>query len=641
MAAKGGSQHHNVAKLKEAKAKVLDFVRQGLPLQEAILKADRKPDVMKDWRKDAQFMADLELAKAEGEKTLSIVSGEAKYKISFEDFSREFLDSPIFPHHRAWIDVLEGREPSWIHPAMNYEPANSKRLLINVPPEHAKSTVITVNYCVYRIAMDPNIKITIVSKTQERAKEYLYSIKQRLSHERWAKMQAIYGSAGGWKEDADTWKADRIYLSRDSTEKDPTVQALGIGGQITGARSNLIILDDVVTTANAHEWEKQLLWLQRDVVTRLGDNGKLLIVGTRIASNDLYREIRNAEHWVGGKTPFTYFAMPAVLEFDEKPEQWVTLWPKSHIPWEGSDESVLPDENGLYPKWDGPALFRRRSEVSPSAWALVYQQQDVQEDSIFSPACVQGSINRMRKRGPLKAGVPGHPKERGAWYTIMGLDPAMTGNTAAVVMTVDRNTRKRYVLDVVNMVEPTPTKIRNLIEDWVDKYQPQELRIEINAHQKAYALDDDLRSYLASVGVRFSSQFTGKNKWDTSFGVAAMSGLFGTIRNGSHQRDNLLELPSQDTSEGVKALIQQLITWKPDTKGKTDCVMALWFCELRAREMISNGSINQSHITNRWATRKQLEQRYVMNVNDYELSMYEQEDDGIRYPVDRAARRQP
>ena len=623
MAAKGGSQHHNVAKLKEAKAKVLDFVRQGLPLQEAILKADRKPDVMKDWRKDAQFMADLELAKAEGEKTLSIVSGEAKYKISFEDFSREFLDSPIFPHHRAWIDVLEGREPSWIHPAMNYEPANSKRLLINVPPEHAKSTVITVNYCVYRIAMDPNIKITIVSKTQERAKEYLYSIKQRLSHERWAKMQAIYGSAGGWKEDADTWKADRIYLSRDSTEKDPTVQALGIGGQITGARSNLIILDDVVTTANAHEWEKQLLWLQRDVVTRLGDNGKLLIVGTRIASNDLYREIRNAEHWVGGKTPFTYFAMPAVLEFDEKPEQWVTLWPKSHIPWEGSDESVLPDENGLYPKWDGPALFRRRSEVSPSAWALVYQQQDVQEDSIFSPACVQGSINRMRKRGPLKAGVPGHPKERGAWYTITGLDPAMTGNTAAVVMTVDRNTRKRYVLDVVNMVEPTPTKIRNLIEDWVDKYQPQELRIEINAHQKAYALDDDLRSYLASVGVRFSSQFTGKNKWDTSFGVAAMSGLFGTIRNGSHQRDNLLELPSQDTSEGVKALIQQLITWKPDTKGKTDCVMALWFCELRAREMISNGSINQSHITNRWATRKQLEQRYVMNVNDYELSMYE------------------
>ena len=290
---------------------------------------------------------------------------------------------------------------------------------------------------------------------------------------------------------------------------------------------------------------------------------------------------------------------------------------------EGSEEGVLPDENGLYPKWDGPALFRRRSEVSPSAWALVYQQQDVQEDSIFPPSAVQGSINRMRKRGPLKPGVPGHPSEPGAWYTIMGLDPAMSGNTAAVIMTVDRNSRQRWILDVENMKDPTPQKVQELIETWVEKYRPQELRIEINAHQKAYSLDQDLQQYLASQGVKFSSQFTGKNKWDTSFGVAAMSGLFGTVRNNTHQDDNLIELPSQDGSEGIKALIQQLITWRPDTRGPTDCVMALWFCELRAKEVISNARINQSHMNNKWATRRQLENRYVVNVNDYEFSQYE------------------
>ncbi len=619
MVAKAGKEHHNVAALREAKAKVLEFIKQGLDLPDAIARADRKPDVMKVWRKDEQFMKALEKARAEGEKTLSIVSGDAKFKIGFEEFSKEFLDSPIFPHHRSWIDLLEGREPSYLHESMVYDPASKKRLLINVPPEHAKSTVITVNYCVYRIAMDPNIKITIVSKTQERAKEYLYSIKQRLSHERWAKLQAVYGSAGGWKEDADTWKADRIYLSRDSTEKDPTVQALGIGGQITGARSNLIILDDVVTTSNAHEWEKQLLWLQRDVVTRLGDSGKLLVVGTRIASNDLYREIRSAEHWTGGKSPFTYLSMPAVLEFDDDPEKWVTLWPKSHLPWEGSDEDILPDEDGLYPKWNGPALFRRRSEVSPSAWALVYQQQDVQEDSIFPPLCVQGSINGMRKRGPLRVGTAGHPREQGNWYTIMGLDPAMSGRTAAVIMTVDRTTRKRYVLDVENMSEPTPQKIQDLIENWVEKYRPHELRIETNAHQKAYALDTDLQQFLASVGVKFSSQFTGKNKWDTGFGVAAMAGLFGTLRGKEHQNDNLIELPSQEGSEGIKSLIQQLITWEPNTKGKTDCVMALWFCELRAREVIGVTRSNQAHLSNKWATRSQLQNRFTINVNDYEF----------------------
>jgi hypothetical protein len=625
MAAGKGAEHHNVIALREAKAKVLDFVRQGLDLPDAIMRAERKPDVMKVWKQDEKFMRDLDKARAEGEKTLSIVSGDAKFKISFEEFSKEFLDSPIFDHHRSWIDVLEGREPSWIHESMVYEPSSNRRLLVNVPPEHAKSTVITVNYCVYMICMNPEIKISIVSKTQERAKEYLYSIKQRLTNERWSKMQAVYGPSGGWKESADTWKADRIYLARNSTEKDPTVQALGIGGQITGARANLIILDDVVTTSNAHEWEKQLNWLQKDVVTRIGDYGKLLIVGTRIAANDLYREIRNPAHWTGGKTPFTYFSMPAVLEFADKPEDWVTIWPKSHIPWEGASDDLEPDENGLYPKWDGPALFRRRSEVSPITWALVYQQQDVQDDSIFPPACINGSINGMRKRGPLKPGVPGHPSEKGAWYTIMGLDPAMTGNTAAVIMTVDRNTRKRYILDVENMTDPTPQKIEKLIEDWAHKYKPQELRIEINAHQKAYALDQDLREFLAHNGIKFSSQFTGKNKWDTAFGVAAMAGLFGSMRDNEHQDDNLMELPSQEGSEGVKALIQQLITWSPDTKGKTDCVMALWFCELRAREVINVTRKGVTFGNNRWATKRQMNSRYIVNVNEYEFGEYEEE----------------
>lgn len=128
-----------------------------------------------------------------------------------------------------------------------------------------------------------------------------------------------------------------------------------------------------------------------------------------------------------------------------------------------------------------------------------------------------------------------------------------------------------------------------------------------------------MRNYLASHGVKFSSQFTGRNKWDVGFGVAAMSGLFGTMRNNVHQDDNLMELPSQDGSEGIKALIQQLITWKPDTKGKTDCVMALWFCELRAREVIGTTRMGQSHIPNKWATARQQNTRYIVNLNDYEL----------------------
>jgi hypothetical protein len=498
---------------------------------------------------------------------------------------------------------------------MTYEPGALNRILINVPPEHAKSTVITTNYVVHKIVTNPNSRVIIVSKTQGMARKFLGAIKTRLSHPAYTKLQVAFGPNGGYKADATQWSADMIYLGtgRDSGEKDPTVQALGFGSQIYGARADLIILDDVVMGSNAHEWEKQLEWIQKEVITRLGRHGKLVIVGTRIAAVDLYKMIRDPGQWTGGKSPFTYFAQPAVLEFDEKPENWKTLWPKSNMQ---ENEIDGADENGLFPKWDGPSLFTRRSEVAPSVWAMVYQQEDVQEDSIFSPTCVAGSVNGMRKRGPLKAGVPGHPKHTDSTYTVIGLDPAMAGATGAVVITYNRTDGKIYVLDAVNMTEPTPAKIQDLIEEWVDKYRPQELRIEINAHQKAYALDENLRQFLAQYGCQLNSHFTGKNKWDTSFGVASMASLFGNTRDGRFQDNNLIELPSNEGSEGLKTLVQQLITWKPDTRNPTDTVMALWFAVIRVRELMQQSTRVGQYQTNRWATRAQMASRGSINLDE-------------------------
>jgi hypothetical protein len=393
-----------------------------------------------------------------------------------------------------------------------------------------------------------------------------------------------------------------------------------MGGQIYGARADLIILDDCITTANAHEWDKQINWLQKEVITRLGKNGKLLIVGTRIAANDFYKELRNPKHWSNGKCPFTYMAMPAVLEFGENPEEWVTLWPKSDHPWDG-DEDELPDEQGLFPKWDGPSLFKRRGEVTPSTWALVYQQEDVEEDSIFPPALVQSCVKGMRKRGQLKPGAVGHPTQVEG-YTVVGFDPAMgRGHAAFVAMTYNRADGKMYVLDCENMSEPTPQKIRAMIEEFTLKYRPNEFRVEINAHQKAYELDSDLRDWLSQHGTSLKPHFTAKNKWDTSHGVASMSTMLGTMHDGVFQKNNLIEFPSSDGSEGVKALIQQLITWKPETKGKTDCVMAMWFAFLRLRELMQQSTVIARYSENRWATRAQLSKRGTVNLD---LALQEQ-----------------
>ena len=607
----------------EAQEKVLLQLEQGSTITAAMASVGRNDVTFRQWSMtDPKFKERADKARLVGKGIIADL-GDLK-SISFPDFCEQFLDARLFEHQLNWLDLIEGNEPRWMPPGITYEPGDPKRVLINVPPEHAKSTTITTNYVLYNIVTNPNARVIIVSKTQGMARKFLGAIKTRLSHPAYIKLQTAFGPNGGYKADATQWSADMIYLGtgRDSGEKDPTVQALGFGSQIYGARADLIILDDVVMNSNAHEWEKQIEWLQKEVITRLGRHGKLLIVGTRVAPIDLYKMIRDPGQWSGGKTPFTYCAMPAVLEFDEKPEHWKTLWPKSNLQENEVDEA---DADGLYPKWDGPSLFKRRSEVAPSVWAMVYQQEDVQEDSIFSPSCVAGSVNGMRKRGPLKAGVPGHPKHIDASYTIIGLDPAMAGATAAVVATYNRSDGKIYILDCINMTEPTPAKIQTLIEEWVDKYRPQELRIEINAHQKAYALDENLRNFLASYGCQLNSHFTGKNKWDTSFGVASMASLFGNTRDGRFQDNNLIELPSNEGSEGLKALVQQLITWKPDTRNPTDCVMALWFAVIRIRELMQTSSRVGQYAQNRWATRAQKANRGSLNLDEAFASQWSEQ----------------
>lgn len=274
----------------EAKEKVLLMLAQGSTIAQAMGSVNRNEVTFRQWSmKDTDFKDRADKARLEGKGI------KADFKnlkdISFEDFSQQFLDTSLFDHHKDWIDLIEGREPRYMHPAMTYEPGAANRVLINVPPEHAKSTVVTINYVTYRLAVDPNVRIIIVSKTQGMARKFLSAIKTRLSHPNWIKLQTAFGPQGGYKADSQTWSADMIYLGtgRDSGEKDPTVQALGFGSQIYGARADLIILDDVVMNSNSHEWEKQIEWLQKEVITRLGRHGKLLIVGTRVAPVDLYK----------------------------------------------------------------------------------------------------------------------------------------------------------------------------------------------------------------------------------------------------------------------------------------------------------------------------------------------------------------
>lgn len=603
---------------KEKKDTVLAYMRQGISVAEACRDLDITKQTIQYYKQsDKDFRADYERMRLM--KTAGAVAGKIEVP-DFPEFCMDYLDTQLFNHQLQWYDVLEGRPPRNLHENQIFKQGDPGMIIVNTPPEHSKSTTITVNYTTWRICQDPNVRIIIVSQTQEMAKRFLRAIKDRLAgaNPSYKKLQHDFAPEGGFDANSASWTADSIYVNaeaRDSGEATPTVQALGMNGQIYGNRADIIILDDTVTGKNAHEFEKQIDWIQREVINRLTyPGGTLLLVGTRLAPVELYSEIQKPE-WYGQdeESPWTYLTQPAVLEFAEHPDDWVVLAPWTNRPPVslGTRKLVETNADGLYPWHSGKALARRRATSSPQNWKMVYQQEQVVEDAIFPANKVAASIDGMRAAGLMSPGAPGHrPHGMDGLYVVGGFDPAITGHAAAVVLGVDRMSGMRYVLDVWTAPNQKPDDLFNKLKGWTVKYHMHEWVIEKNAMNLMVTQNRDLRNFLGSRGTILKEHFTGNNKNDADFGVASMSMLF----DGAMEDRGLIRLPSRSQNEGVKALVEQLVTWFPQTKAKQDTVMALWFAETRARELV-NDIETVFHLSNEYQSPRDKAKQHTIDLD--------------------------
>lgn len=537
--------------------------------------------------------------------------------LSFAEFSEEYLGAVVPPHMLNVVDLIEGREPRWLHPSMHYEKGDDDWILCNLPVEHGKTATVSINYATYRVCLDPNVRILVVSKAQTLAKKILLGIKERLTEPKYAKLISTYGPMGGFMADAKAWTTEMIYVGgREAGEKDPTVQALGIGGQVYGSRADLIIIDDAVDTTNCHDYVKQINYVQSMLGSRLSDDGLMLMLGTRIATQDMYSEITNPDLYPDEESPWTKLVMPAVLEFDEDPEKWVTLWPRTNMPPISKRADKTPGPDGMFPKWDGPALAARRRKVLPNVWSRVYMQESGVEGEVAFPRKVVKGCTSGRRPGLIPAGMPGcRPEGMAGLIVVAGLDPASAGHTAAVVVGLDPNGFKRYVLDIRDKAGMLPDETRAMVYELTDKYGIGEWVIERNALQTWIAYDREMNDYLRARGCVVRPHFTGTIKHDPDFGVAAMAALFQGWETGH----NLIDLPSTHDSEGSKALADQLSTWipKPPKQQRTDTVMALWFAELACKARVqAMSAFGRSHARNPFLTQADRNRQVTLNLHE-------------------------
>lgn len=606
--------------MKEAKLLVLSAIANGAKVEQACQLVDRSVETYRMWmRDDTAFNDDVQ----------KLRDAHAKHGVGqapvpdFDVFCADYLNQPLHRHQLNMWDVIEGRPPRDPDPSMRHqrgmqwdsrtEGAPAGRVIINLPPGHAKTTTFSINYITWLIHKDPNLKIIVVCKDQNLAKQILGAVKFRLTSPVYRDMHARFAPEGGWKDSEQQWAATQFYASGKSDgEKDPTMQALGIGGRIYGQRADVIILDDGVTLANVAQFDDQRRWLDQEVESRLDGAGLLALLGTRVAPSDLYSTMRDVVN-MDDDPVYTYFSMPAVLsEGDGNPDNWVTLWPE---------------------RFSGKQLRKiRRDETT---WALVYQQQDVAEDATFNAKAIRASVNSQRFPGPMTDIGMGHrPGGMSGLYVVGGLDPATVGHTAMIVTGADRQTQKRYVLDGVNVRQMTPKQMREHVFRLTDLYHINEWVIERNAFQRFLTQDEQLVRYLRERGCKLTEHYTTENKYDPDFGISAMAQLFMTAGeppsnggDGIWRRTPdtaLIELPNERQNPWVGELINQMVIWQPSGMkqgSKTDLVMALWFTEIGVRRILDRGRNRPTHATNPFASSRRLRDRQTIDIATYREAM--------------------
>lgn len=599
----------------EAKQLVVDRIAAGDSRFDAMRAVDRAVETFRNWKyTDSDFR--LKIAAARKRATLGRVAGPRVP--DFPEFCARYLRRPLPEHQlRAW-DVINHRAPRTMHPAMVHSPGayGGDYAILNFPPGHAKSTVWSVQYCVWRINRDPNIRIVIVSKTEGMAKKFLSSIQFILTNPVYQEMHTAFGPEGSWRPagrgEGGSWREDAIYVNgRTSAEKDPTVQCFGVGSQIYGQRSDLILLDDIVDFSNAGMYEKHGDWIAQDVFSRLEDDGErdgqLLIVGTRVAPMDIYRHLRDGAKDADDQPLYTYFSQPAILEGSTGPSSgWKVLWP------ERLDAKKLARKKGAF--------------TDPRRFELIYQQNDVSDDAPFPMEAVQASINRRRYEGPMHPGVPGH-RTAGmqGLYVVAGLDPATVGATAIVVGGVDRHAQKRWILNCWNRRGASPQWTIETIKRVTEEYRVKEWRIERNAFQRFMTQLPEVKDYLNGRGVLLREHnTTAKNKWDPDWGVETLIPLFLGCCETAEGRlvpkadgQGPIELPRNRT-DAVAELVRQLQLWEPEMSKHVPCdlVMALWFCELGMRQYLIGSTFTDTHMRSRFVSRGAVARRTVVTMDD-------------------------
>ena len=462
--------------------------------------------------------------------------GDQPWDGSFASFRGQFFDhmSPWF--HIQAIDAYE-----------NTPPGNLTVILW--PPEHGKTTLAEDYFC-YKLATNPEFRITVGSEGQDMARKILGRIRSRMEplgpYPRYvAKFGPFVPQNQSGRKTAQPWGADYfdVFKKQRHDERDYSMVGLGWRSKIAGTRTDHLHIDDIQSRVSLNLTEQMFEVFRQDWLTRPGENGRTTINGTRVGEDDFYERVME--------------------EIDSDLLQ-VIKFPAIVTGKNGEPEPLWPEMFTM------EKLDRIRRKVGEDAWSRNYMQEPSSSMSAtFTDDAIQKCLNPLRS-------VNHEPPKDCTVY--IGLDPALGSNNCVVAATPHEGklkilfiredtglTRNEQILGVVE--EAVLQCMRNgaSVSDVV---------IEAMVFQKGLSRDERLIEMTHQYGFRVREHLTGVNKYNETIGVPSMALSF---MRGE------IDIPYADdksTRHMVDQLIRQLKAWRPLKRGtrlRQDQVMALWF----------------------------------------------------------------
>jgi len=336
----------------------------------------------------------------------------------------------------------------------------SARIMINMPPRHGKSELISKYFPFWYLGNFPNKRIILTSYATEFAASWGRKVRDMID---------TYGDRiFGIQLDKSNRSAHNFQIA----EHNGFMNCIGAGGQITGKGADLIIIDDPIKndaeansiTIRDNIWQ----WYSTTCFTRLEPNGILVIVMTRWHEDDLCGRIIHNE----GKL------------FEEN-------WKHLSLPAIAKENDILDRDLGE-PLWKNRFPINNLNEIKKTLgnywFASLYQQE---------PSPAEGGIFNLRyfryfeeKDGVcrLYAGetVESHLLSKCRIYAVMDLAVSTSDKadyTVVLVFAVTPN-HDILILDLIRQRMEGAGHL-GLVENVYRKWQPITIGIESVQYQKS------------------------------------------------------------------------------------------------------------------------------------------------------------